>query len=430
MILELCAAIGALWLRAQAPLERPDIPTTRVTVDLDGDGVEETAVVSARGGKARLEIRDARGHRLARVEASAPGSDAAVALRAGSLGSAGSLLEVFAARGQSECRTVWRFRGGILAPIPIQGRGGSLAECGAREWSYRWDHSSESTPARYVRERSRQTADGTHHQTEVFAFTGFRLELDPRLSSAEIGGVAIPLWSDAALYPKPALVGLYSRFDLSALKSAPRLRILADRAEGVFALRFEGSSGGDRRLAVRAATRGKEENEVILRAESGSHEARVAVRLSGDGAIPLEAAVQGLDPALDSLYAPVLRFRDRAIQIFPSAADELAVEELVGTWTTQDGRSMAISLVSAFPALLRFGTSEVSVSIDRAPPQIDALLVPRDGSSPAIGIVLRGPDRVARLPVRCEAAEGGWVNCRRDGPAEPLHRVGARVNLR
>lgn len=422
--LSVATALGLLSLQVPAP------PNTLVA-DLDGDGAAEKVTVEPRGKSVRIELRDSQGKVLAKSPAPAPASGKPeVALRTGSLGSAGALLEVIASSGSAECRSLWRYRGGTLSRLPITGRQGPLPDCATGEgWSYRWDRPNELAPAIYVRERSRETPDGVHHQLEVFQYTGFRLELDAVRSTAEIGGIPIPGWNDAVLYPKTSLEGLYARFDLSALKSAPRLRILADRAQGIFALRFE-DAAGERRLPVTAASpEGK--NEVVLKAGPASQAARARVGLAGDGTVPVEVAIEGLRTDLDRLWVPVTRLRASAVRIFPSAEDELATEELVGTWADEKGGQMTVTLLSGPPAVLRFGRSEVSVNVVRAPEGVDALLVPRDGSLPTLGVTLRGSNAMNRVPVRCAAErQKGRLTCQRQGPGDLLQRIGARLNAR
>src|SRR5262245_52794321 len=65
-------------------------PAARLTLDLDGQGSEETASAVSDGKEVRLEIRDASGKLLARVAAPAPAAKGrTLTLSAGTLGSAG-----------------------------------------------------------------------------------------------------------------------------------------------------------------------------------------------------------------------------------------------------------------------------------------------------------------------------------------------------
>lgn len=403
-------------------------PGNLLTADLDGDGVAETATAKARGKKVRLEIRDSRDKLLAKSPVPAPTSgNVDLALSSGSLGSTGAILEVVAADPRSECHSLWRYRDGKLYRLALTTRAGQVADCHARqEWSSRWERGSEDAPAVYIRERSRPTSDGLHHETDVFRYEGFRLEMDPQRSTAEIGGVAIPIWHDAVLYPKPALDGLSNAFDLSALKKGPRLHILTDRLQGVFALRFEDPSGVER-FPVTSATEGEAEGQLKLTLKSASGAGQARVQLAGNGAIPIEITADGLGERLDGAYTPVKQLTESAIKIFQSAEDELAELHLAGVWDTEKPERVSVTLSATPPAVLRFGKSEVSLDISRAPEGVDVLLIPRDGSAPTLGIALRGANAILRVPVVCSGRD---LICQTKGPGELLHRVGARVNLR
>jgi hypothetical protein len=178
------------------------------------------------GSKVRLEVRDSRGKLLAESLVPAPGgNNPRVTITAGSLGSAGSLLEVAAAAAETECRSVWRYRDGRLSQTPVLASAGRLPDCGSPEWSYRWERPSEDAPAFYTRERSRSRPNGDFRQVEAFRYAGFRLEADPGRTSALINGVAIPAWRDTILYRRAAVEQLGTRFDLSPFQSQARLRV-------------------------------------------------------------------------------------------------------------------------------------------------------------------------------------------------------------
>ncbi|MGH9317150.1 MAG: hypothetical protein ACRD1P_08590 [Thermoanaerobaculia bacterium] len=424
MVLALAMMVGALWLRAAAaPAE--------VTADLGGDGQEETATAQVRGKKVRLQLRDSRGKLLAEGSAPAPDSGASdVALTTGSLGSAGALLEVVSSRGQVECHTLWRYREQRLSRVPIHGSEKPLPDCESGSgWSYRWEKSDQDAPAAYVRERSRQSPDGLYRQIEVFRYTGFRLDLDPGRSTVSIAGVVIPSWYDVVLYPKAALDGLYARFDLSRLKTAPRLRIQTDRSAGAFALQLTDAQGQER-FPVGSATPGAEGTDVLLTAGSGSRSACARVTLAAKRTVPVEVLVEGLGEGLDQLYVPVTRLREGALQVFESAEQELAAEALVGTWSTTQGQSVIVTLLSSSPPLLRFGMEEVSVNLERAPAGVDLLLVPSDGSAPRLGVILRGPRAIERVSLQCGGGPGtGPEPCRKTSPGQVLRRVGALLNV-
>ncbi len=418
----------ASFFLAVLSLSTEPAPPATLTADLDGQGAVLTATTVARGGEVHLEIRDAGGRLLA--ESLIPTPAAArpwVALTSGSLGSAGALLEATAAGGGVECRSLWRYRDGKLSRAPVLGTPGPLPDCGPPEWEYRWERPSAEAPALYTRERSRRRSNGVFREVESFRYAGFRLEIDPASSSTSINGVLIPGWRDAILYPRPLLERLLSRFDLSPFRSQPRLRLFADRADGIFELRLE-ESARRRSLPITAAVAGEGKLETLLTA--GTPGARIRVIVSHDGSVPVEADLKGLGDGLDQVYLPVTRQRGSGLRVYGSAEEELAEEYLPGTW--DDGKEqIAVILVSSSPPRLRFGPSEVLPALAGAPPGVDALLVPRDGSPPDLGILLRGPGALVEVPVRCvPGGEAGAWRCEAGRPGPTLRRVGSRVNVR
>src|SRR5439155_4651550 len=108
----------------------------------------------------------------------------------------------------------------------------------------------------------RSKSNGLFRQVEAFRYAGFRLERDAGLSSAWINGVEIPAWRDAVLYRRAAVEQLASRFDLSAFQSQPRLRVPADRTEGVFEARIEDPASRVT-LPVTAAAPGQDKGAVL-----------------------------------------------------------------------------------------------------------------------------------------------------------------------
>ena len=205
------------------------------------------------------------------------------------------------------------------------------------------------------------------------------------------------------------------------------MRLFADRAEGVFELRLEDASRR-RSFPVTAARPGDSKGDVLLTV--GTESARIRVLVSADGAIPLEATVQGVDARLDLAYVPVTRLKASGLRVYDSAEQELAEEFLPGTW--DDGKArMAVTLDSAVPPRLRFGKSEVALSLAQAPTGVDVLLLPADGSSPTLGILLKGSNSFVELPVRCTSSgQPATRLCESRGPGRTLRRVGARLNVR
>jgi hypothetical protein len=422
-VLAVAVALAGLTALLQAAPPPPSL-----SADLDGSGASETARVIVSGDATELEIADASGRRIARAPLPLPASRADMAaLSSGALGSAGALLEVsYPGTEGRTCRGVWRFREGRLARLPVRGPEGPLPDCLEPGWSYRWERPDQKAPALYVRERSLATPDGVANDVEVYVFTGFELAFTPASSHREIRGVPIPPWPDVVFYPRMALEDtLSSRFGLSRLRELPRLRILASQADRLFELRIEDPSGGTQTFPVCRATRGPAEREVHLIAEGEGRTLRVRVALGGlDPMVPVEAAVLGLGAPSDGFYVPVLRHEPDALRVYPSAEDEIAVDALSGRWSSERGDRTEIAVVSGFPAVLRVGRQEFSLSIARAPQGVDMLLVPLDGSLPTAGLTLRGPDRIARIPLSCEPSGA----CRIAGASEPLRREGARLN--
>ena len=398
--------------------------------DLDGDGKVETATAHVRGKTIRLEIADASGKRLASADAPAPdgATDASIRLQGGSLGSPGALLEVAGDGSGHECRSVWRFHDKALARLPLRRGTASQADCSASEgWTTKWEKPAENAPAVYVRERTRETPGGRHHEKEVFAFTGFALELDPSRGAAEIAGVEIPAWNDAILYTKPALDTLVSRFDLSPFRAAPRLRIQADRSSGLFAFHLSDRQGTlDLPVTANAAAAEPNERDLTLGTDKGPLTIRAAVR----GGIVWEVRMTGLSARWDALYVPASRFTGGAFEIYARAEDEIATDYLAGLWASEKGEQLALNLVPGVLGALEMRRASVDVLLDPVPSGTDVLLVPRDGSPPAWGLALRGGNGLARLPVRCGGRDAGVWRCETIGPAQPFHRVGGRMNAR
>jgi hypothetical protein len=398
----------------------------QVRADLDGQGSVEIATAAASGRRVRLEVRDARGKLLAEAAIPEPGGpEPRVTLTAGSLGSAGTLLEAVAAAPGKTCRTLWRYRDGRLRQIPLAEPRGPLPDCDS-DWSSRWEKPAEDSPSEYVRERSRRRPNGLLREVEAFRWAGFHLELDLERSRWEINGVEIPAWRGVTLYSAAALGRLASRFDLSPFRTQPRLEFLADRAEGLFEIRINGTDG-EERLPVAAARPGQDKRERMLVAGPGT---RIHVLLSSDGDVPLEARVQGDERRPDNLYRALAQQTDEGLRVYDSVERELAEEYLPGAWASEK-ETFPVTLVSASPPLLRFGNSEVSLTVVRAPEGVDALLLPRDASLPYVGIRLEGPNALSRVPVRCQRAAGAALSrCEAAGPGQTFRRVGARLNVR
>ncbi len=400
-----------------------------LTVDLDGDGKAETVSAVPGHGAVRIEVREAAGRKTA--ETKAPDADAdvvRVTLMSAALGSVGSLLEVSASTDASECVSVWRYRDAKLARLPIRSASGQpLPDCGASGvWSYAWEHEAEGRPSVLVRERTLRSHQGVLRIREVFDFAGFSLDFAPKLSACEINGVPIPSWYPATLYTRAALERLYGRFDLASFRREPTLSILMDRERGVFALRFSGP-GGEVLAPVDgyAALAGA----VTLEARAGEKTAHVSVRLAADGSVPYEVRVEGLGPALDEVYAPAGSWRGGSRQVFPSAADELASEDLAGVWGDPNGENTTIAIEGSPPYRVRVGKELFALHLDPAGAAVDAILYPIEAGGHPWGLVLRGQNAVDRIPLDC-SGQGADRRCNADGEAVRLRRIGALVNVR
>ena len=432
MISTLClaAALLAPPLAAAAP---SPAPPAALSVDLDGDGALEQVSAIAKRRAARVEVRSAAsGKVVARADVPVPGSKTdgipEINFSAGSLGSAGALLEVVAASGAQECRSVWRLREKSLLRVPLAASP-PASDCAPRgEWSYGWDRPAEDSPAEYRRERTRETGLGPHRRVESFRYAGFRLEVDPARSFSEIRGVRIPSWYAATLYRRSALEGLYAHYDLSALKKSPRVRFVTDPEQGIFAARLL-SSAGERMLPVTKLERGAEGNEILLTLGSPESPVRARVALAGKPGVPSEVTLQGAGSDADVLYTPATLITEGGLHMFATAEDALVSTSLVGTWSGQNAEKVTMTLASNEPVLLGIGDLQFAVEVDRAPDGIDALFVPKAGGVPTSGLILRGPNSIERVPVRCEKAAAPF-RCHPAGPPEVLRRVGGRVNSR
>jgi hypothetical protein len=418
MILSVVMALRLAEVAAPASLQ----------ADLDGSGAVETITAVARGKGLRIEVADARGARLARVDtAPRPSAAARIEISSGSLGSSGELVEVVRrnADGSEECRSLWRYRDRTLSPVPITGRLGPILECGKPEgWQYRWE-ASEGAPAEYVRERTRTVADGSHYQKETYRYTGFRAEFDPTRSVSQINGVRIPSWSTATLYPRTAVERVTQRYDLSLLRQSPRLRFETDPEKGVFAAAIS-RPGRAARLLVTSAVAGEEKNTVVLTLASGPQSGSATVRLSTDGTLPVEAQLSGLGEDVSVPFAVVTASNGPGLEAYLTAEEELALHALPGTWDARDGERLEIQIVSVSPTILRLGSSEFVLDTARAPAGTDILLVPRSDKSPALAITLRGPDIFARTRVSCAPT----TPCRTEGDSKLFRRLGSALVVR
>lgn len=378
-------------------------------------------------GVVRVTMRDASGRRV-ETGAPSPKSDVVrVTLSAGALGSAGALLLVEAASDAGDCVSVWRLRADALDRVPVRDRDGKeTPACGPPgAWRYSWERGGEGRPADLLRERTEATAHGAFRVREAFAFAGFSLEPDSRLSSREIAGVPIPDWYDAVLYTNAALETLYARYDLSRLRAEPTLRIVADRERGAFAVRFASASG---EIEAPVTAFEPRERSALVEARFGDRTERLVIHLGGaDFTVPMEVEAQGLGAPYDQMYGPAGSYHGKATKVFPSVADELASEVLASTWIDPGGGQTTFALEGAPPYRIRIDEDLYTVNLARAEKPIDVVLAPAGGAGRAWGVVLRGRNIIERTRLACPAGGGA---CRTDGPLERLRRLGARANAR
>ena len=405
---------------------------TTLTADLDGNGSIEAAVAEAFDGRGRLRILDANGTLLAEASFPVPdGRHPRLSLSAGTLGSAGCLLSLEVFSGSSRCGSIWRYREETLTRVPIAGASGPLPDCVSREdWSYRWEKPAADAPALLARERSRRRPDGIHHEIEFFRYAGFRLELDTQRLVSEIGGIPIPAWSDPVLYRKEALDHLSDRFDLFPFRAQPRLRIVADREGGLFAVSLH-EGRHERSLPITGLARGEDGSDATLTVGTPPRAAHIRVALSGDGKTPIQAVVAGMGDRYDAVYAPVARLHESAIHLFSNAEQEIAESFLPGAWSGEVGQTLEVIAIAGSPPTVRFGKLEARLDLDQAPAGTDILLVPRDGSLPSTAILLRGPNTIQEVALHCQRVERGKeeLACKAEGRGNVWRRQGARVNV-
>ena len=427
---------------SMASMTTPESMIPRLSADLDGDGKAEAVTASASRGAVNLTLEGGSAKRAITAKAPAPAQDVVrVSLTAAPLGSPGSLLEVSATTDASECLSVWRYHDGALTRLPIRGVGGrALADCatprsggspnrgdGAAAWTHRWERPAADAPSVLVRERTTEVARGTLRNRETYSFAGFSLDLDPERSGADVNGVPIPAWYDARYYTQGGLQQLYARFDVPALRAMPSLVIESDRDRGIFNLRFR--RGSEEIVApVESFSSVRAAGTASIVARAGEKTVHADVRLGGDGSVPYQLRVDGLEPELDQLYGPAGAWEGRARHVFPSAADETVAEYLDGDWRTPQGGKVTMGADGAPPYRVRVEEHVYTLDFDHAPKGADIALLPTDGSRRGWAIVLAGPNGLDRLPIDCESGSDGSA-CRPDGSPERLRRIGARINV-
>ena len=153
----------------------------------------------------------------------------------------------------------------------------------------------------------------------------------------------------------------------------------------------------------------------------------MGVRATVGNRILTEVRVTGLSRRWDALYLPASRFTGAALEVFGRAEEEVTSGDLIGLWSSDRGEKLALNSIPGVLGALDMRNSQLDVSLDPVPAGSDVLLLPRDGSAPVWAFTLRGPNGLARMPVRCTGRAGAW-SCEAAGLAETFHRVGGRVN--
>jgi hypothetical protein len=278
-----------------------------------------------------------------------------------------------------------------------------------------------------VRERTREVARGTLRSREAYTFAGFSLDLDAERSGADVDGIPIPAWYDARYYTQRGLQQLYARFDLPAFRAMPSLAIESDRDQGIFNLRFR--RGSEEVIApVESFSSVRAAGTASIVARAGEKTVHADVNLGGDGSVPYQVRVDGLDPELDQLYGPAGAWEGRARRVFPNAADETAAEYLGGDWRTPQGGKVTMGPDGAPPYRVRVEERVFTLDFEHAPTGADLALLPTDGTRRGWALVLAGSNGLDRLPLDCESGVDGAA-CRPDGSPERLRRIGARINV-
>lgn len=426
-MLPAAALIASLALAESEPM------TPSLSADLDGDGTVETVTAKPGRGVVRLDSRSGAKKKASATAPAPPADVVRVSLTAALLGSPGSILEVDASTDTSECVSMWRYRDAALTRIPLRDASGrELPDCEpAGIWTRRWERDDANAPSVFVRERAESVERGRLLRRQVFVFAGFSLDLNAGRSSAAIEGIPIPRWYPARFYTVAGLDLLYRRFDLPKFRVTPTLRIVTDRERGVFALRFR-TPTGEIVAPVEAFSTVPADASASILARAGEKTVRARVRLGGDGNVPVEVRIDGLDPELDVIYAPAGTWRGDVRHVFLSAADEIAAQYLTGSWSAPGGRTVPIEIEGSPPYGVRFDGASYRMEMDASPVAADFALRPvaESAGGRPWGVRLRGPNAIERIPLVCAvAAEGGAGECRPDGPPETLRRLGARVNV-
>jgi hypothetical protein len=422
--------LRAAALVAGLALATPESMAPNLSADLDGDGIADSVTASAERDVVGLSVVGGATKTTASAKAPAPAQDVVrVALTAAPLGAVGSLLEVRASTDAAECLSVWRYKDGKLTRLPIRGIGGrELPDCARPgEWTHRWERPAPDAPSVLVRERIEKSGGTTLRRRETYAFAGFSLDLDPKHSATDVNGLPIPSWYDAKFYTHDGLERLYGRFNLAAFRAMPQLSIVTDRDRGVFSLRFS-TPTGEVLAPVESFSEVPSEATAALIARAGKRIVHANVKLGGEGTLPVEIVVEGLGPELDARYGPAGAWHGRGVEMFLTAADEVASQYLTGDWRTPNGGRLEMRFEGVSPFRMRVDQSVFALDFEHPSKDADLMLLPTDGSRRGWGLLLAGPNALERVPLDCETGAAGSA-CRADGSSERLRRMGARINV-
>jgi hypothetical protein len=419
------AALAAVaWLSLGASAARA--AEAKGSFDLDGDGTAETVLARGSGSRADLTVESASGRRLGRVRVPSPASGTeAVAVSAGSLGSAGALLEVETFGGGETCRSIWRLRESALDRVPLRAGAAEIPACDREGWSVSWEVPDGAAMSVYRRTRESNVDERTLATRQVFQWTGFALEIDPARGSATLDGMTIPRWPPAEMFPLDTLPRIHEAFDFGPVRAAPRLFLETEPDAGTFRARWK-DAAGELVLPVRSSSR----ESGLLRLDASEGDTAATLQVVVRNGLPVEATVLGLGKRFDRVYVAVTRRQTDRVMLYPTADEDIAREILPGTWSGLAGGRVVIESASGGPARVAMDGQTYRVSMRDAPSGTDVALIPAEGSGPAWALDLRTPVGFVRAPAQCAAeAAGAAERCRTTGPpGELFKRVGARVN--
>ena len=263
-----------------------------------------------------------------------------------------------------------------------------------------------NAPSELVRERS-QKVDARDARDA----RGLRVRrIQPRRRSRraparEIDGVPIPAWYPATLYTRTSLETLYDRFGLEAMRKEPTLTIEADAARGVFALRLRDpavrssslrSTPTPSRAATRRSPRGPARRPRTSRSGSPAPASPCRSRCTSRGSARRTISATRRPAAGEGARR----------QVFRSAADELASEQLVGHLDLVEGRAHRDGGRGGRSVPDPLGDVPSSSRTWPAPRlRSICCCAPPRAPGRGWGVALRGPNAIDLVPCRFESAD-------------------------